>query len=125
MGARRHRPTLPRFIPPPRENLDAATEEAITSWAAALANPNWWLRTRTPEVLGIGAIIAAQFPDVPAGTLGRILASASMALTAVCKASEATGQPLHPQDLSVYLGLAGARLAAAGGEMTAAQDGRI
>lgn len=110
------------FIPPPASELEAATGEAITAWSAALANPGPWLKSHAPEVLGIGVIIAAQFPDVPASVLGRILASASMALSSVCMASERTGYPLTPQDLADYLGYAGARLAASGGEMTAAQD---
>jgi hypothetical protein len=111
------------YIPPPVSELDAATDEAVAAWTAALAKPNRWLKTRQPEVLGIGAILAAQFPDVPAATLGRILASAAMALGGLCKASEVTGAPLEPWDLSSCLGLAGARLTAAGGEMTAAQGG--
>ncbi len=117
----RRDPAMPPFIPPPKGALDAATDEAITGWAAALANPDPWLTEHTPEVLGIGAIIAAQFPDVPAADLGRILVSASMALGSICKAAEITGSPLTPWDLANYLGFAGARLAGSADEMTAAQ----
>ena len=56
---------MPPYIPPPRAKLEAATEEAITGWAAALASPEPWLKARAPEVLGIGAIIAEQFPRCP------------------------------------------------------------
>jgi hypothetical protein len=114
---------MPPYIPPPAGELEAATEEAIAGWGAALASPEPWVEARAAEVLGIGAIIAEQFHDVPAATLGRILASASMALGAICKAAEVTGEPLEPWDLAGYLGLAGARLAGAGGEMTAVQAG--
>jgi hypothetical protein len=114
---------MPPYIPPPAAELEAATEEGIAGWAAALASPEPWLEARAPEVLGIGAILAEQFHDVPAATLGRILASAAMALGGICRASERTGEPLGPWDVANYLGLAGARLAAAGGEMTAVQEG--
>ena len=110
----------PPYVPPPAGELDAETEEAIAGWAAALTRPDPWLKARVPEVLGIGAIIAEQFPDVPAATLGRILASSAMALGAICKAAEDTGEPLVPWDVALYLGLAGARLVA--GEMTAVQE---
>ena len=46
-----------------------------------------------------------------------------MALGGICKASDETGEPLGPWDLANYLGLAGARLAGAGGEVTAMQTG--
>jgi hypothetical protein len=110
---------MPPFIPPPARELEAATEEAIAEWTAALENPDLWLRSRESEIQGIGAILAEQFRDVPAATLGRILASASMALGAICNASQMTGAPLTPWDLANYLGYAGARLAGTGGEMTA------
>jgi hypothetical protein len=109
------------YIPPPAGVLDAETEEATAAWAAVLAAPDPWLKLRVSEVDGIAAILAAQFPGVPAGDLGRILASASMALGAICAASEATGTPLTPWDLAVTLGYAGTRLATAGGEMAAMQ----
>jgi hypothetical protein len=112
---------MPPYIPPPAAELDAATDEAIAGWAAVLADPDPWLEARTPEVAGIGAIIAEQFPDIPAAVLGRILASASMALAAICKASEETGEALGPWDLALCLGFAGTRLAGAAGEMTAVQ----
>jgi hypothetical protein len=112
----------PPYIPPPAAVLNAATDEAIAVWAAALAGPDAWVRLRRSEISGVAAIIAAQFPDVPAADLGRVLASASMALTAICRASDLSGARLAPADLSVMLGLAGAKLAAAGGEITAAQD---
>jgi hypothetical protein len=107
------------FIPPPASVLAAETDRAIAAWTAGLASPDEWLGPRLPEVDGIAAIIAAQFPDVPADTLGRILASASMAIGAVCAAMGQTGEPLAPWDLAIMLGFAGAKLAAAGGEMAA------
>jgi peptidoglycan/LPS O-acetylase OafA/YrhL len=114
---------MPPFIPPPAQALAADTEKAIAALTAGLADPDEWLRPRLDEVGGIAAIIAAQFPDVPAATLGRVLASASMALGSVCAASADTGEPLAPWDLAVMLGFAGAKLAAAGGEMSAVQGG--
>jgi peptidoglycan/LPS O-acetylase OafA/YrhL len=102
--------------------LAADTDKAIAAWTAGLASPDEWLRPRLPEVGGIAAIIAAQFPDVPAATLGRILASTSMALGGICAASEQTGEFLAPWDLAIMLGFAGAKLAAAGGEMAAMQS---
>lgn len=112
------------FIPPPAAELAAATEEGLAGWSAALAAPEPWLKAREGEVGGIAAIIAEQFHDIPAATLGRILASSSMALGGICKASEITGEPLAPWDLANYLGLAGARLAMTGREMDAVQEGR-
>jgi hypothetical protein len=114
---------MPPFIPPPAQVLDAATETAVTAWIAGLADPDEWLAPRLTEVGGIAAIIGAQFHDVPAATLGRILASTSMALGGICAASEHTGGTLRPWDLAVMLGFAGAKLAAAGGEMSAVQGG--
>lgn len=113
---------MPPYIPPPAQVLDAETGKAITAWTAGLESPDEWLRPRLPEVDGIAAIIGAQFADMPAAELGRILASASMALGAVCAVSEQTGEPLTPWDLTVLLGFAGAKLAAAGQEMTAMQE---
>jgi hypothetical protein len=112
---------MPPFIPPPASVLAADTDKAIAAWTAGLASPDGWLSPRLPEVAGIAAIIAAQFPDVPAGTLGRILASASMATGAVCAAMGQTGHPLAPWDIAVMLGFAGAKLAATGGEISAMQ----
>jgi hypothetical protein len=99
---------MPPFVPPPASELEAATQETITELAAGLANPGPWLKSREGEILGIGAIIAEQFPDVPASVLGRILVSASMALGAICRASDMTGAPLAPRDLTSYLGYAAA-----------------
>jgi hypothetical protein len=107
------------YIPSPAGELEAATEEAVTGFAAGFADP--WAKARTGEILGIGAIIAAQFTDIPAAVLGRVLVSASMALGSVCKASQDTGEPLEPWDLACYLGFAGTRLAGAGGELSAVQ----
>jgi hypothetical protein len=110
------------FIPPPTQVLDAETDKAIAAWTAGLADPDEWLRPRLIEVDGIAVIIAAQFPDMPAADLGRILASASMALGAICGACSNVGVPLNPWELTIMLGFAGTKLAAAGGEITAAQD---
>jgi hypothetical protein len=112
---------MPPFIPPPAAVLAADTEKAIAAWTAGLASPDEWLSPRLPEVAGIAAIIAAQFPDVPADTLGRILASASMATGAVCAAMEQTGEFLAPWDLAIMLGFAGAKLTATGGEIAEMQ----
>lgn len=114
---------IPPYIPPPAGVLDAATDEALASWTAGLTNPDAWLRPRLPEVAGIAAIIAAQFPGIPADALGRILASTSMALGAVCEAAKETGMPLDAWDVAVMLGFAGAKLAATGGEISAIQEG--
>jgi hypothetical protein len=113
---------MPPFIPPPARVLDADTDKAIAAWIGGLAEPDEWLGPRLPEVGGIAAIIGAQFPGVPAVDLGRILASASMSLGGICSASERNGMPLTAWDLAVMLGFAGAKLAAAGGEMAEVQS---
>ena len=110
---------MPPYIPPSASALEADTDKAIAGWSAALKAPDPWTQARTGEIDGIAAIIAAQFPGIPAATLGRVLASASMAIGSICSASEVTGEPLSPWDLAAYLGFAGTRLAMAGGEIDA------
>lgn len=114
------------FVPPSGGELDAATDEAATAWSAALADEALLRRLRISrsEVDGIAAIIATQFPDVPAVTLGRVLVSAAMSVEAVVKAHEMTGRRCTPTSLSVRLGMAGAQLATTGGEMTAMHGGQ-
>lgn len=111
------------YIPPPAGQLDASTDEAIAAWTAALAAPDLWLESRLSTVDGLAAIAASQFPGVPSADLGRILASAALALGSICGASKKAGVPLAPWDLATILGLAAARLVAAGGEIAAMQQG--
>jgi hypothetical protein len=109
-------------VPPPDSHLQAETERAVNTWIAARVGGHPWIKARTGEVDGLAAIMASQFPDVKAGTLGRVNASAAMALNAIRFASDLADKPLTKEDLILYLGFAGAKLVADGREIAAMEQ---
>jgi hypothetical protein len=105
------------YVPPSKADLDADTDQAIRDWAAASPEDLEAAGINPLEVNGITAILCRLFPEVPAVTLGRILAAAAMAACSIAEAAEQAGGTFTPAGLSVRLGLAGAQLATAGREM--------
>lgn len=105
------------FIPPSQADLEAETEKALTAARSlAVQREHAGGFPSGAELDGIAALLAVQFPAVPAAVLGRVLVSAAMAAGSVVKAVEITGvvtgrRPLNGNDVVELLAMAGARLA--------------
>lgn len=69
------------YIPPSQADLEASTEQAFANFAK-LGD----LGLKDYEIDGNVSILAVQFPDIPAVTLGRILISASVCAATVVRA---------------------------------------
>lgn len=96
-----------QFIPPPKSDLEASTEQGL-AMLARVGEGGF----ENYEIEGIVSILAVQFPDIPAATLGRVVMSAAMSAGALAAARAAVpwAGPLDASEVIHLLAASAGRL---------------